>query len=81
MRAFDECTDADLDAFSVEELAQCAEREVKQRAWVYPKRIADGKLSPEKARREALMMKRIARDYHARIPDLFGPLGSGTAAS
>jgi hypothetical protein len=67
---------SEIDEFTNEELAQCAEREVKQREWVYPKRVSDGKLSPEKARRETLMMKRIARDYRAKIPDLFAQLGT-----
>lgn len=42
------------------ELAKCAEREVKQREAVYPRRIANGHMTPELARKQIGMMKAIA---------------------
>lgn len=46
--------------FPIDELVKCAEREVKQRKWVYPKQVASGRMTPALATRETLMMERIA---------------------
>jgi hypothetical protein len=62
--------------FTNEELATCAKREVGQRKWVYPRWIANGKLTQTKADREIAMMEEIARVFEALgrrdNPDLFG---------
>lgn len=36
-----------------------AERELKYRLWVYPKRVAEGRLTPEKSAHELMCMKAI----------------------
>jgi hypothetical protein len=60
------------------ELAECAEREVKQRRRVYPNLVASGKMTQEFADKQIQMMEAIARDYRryaarvAAITDLFG---------
>lgn len=51
--------------FTAKDKAECAEREVKQREWVYPRRVADGKMSQELANRQLALMKAIAADYRA----------------
>jgi hypothetical protein len=64
--------------FSNLDLAKCAEREAGQREWVYPKRVADHKMTQEKADREISMMRAIAEHFRARaeedrkLEDLFG---------
>ncbi len=52
--------------FTLLEKAQAADREVKQRHWVYPKLIARGKLTAPRAAREIAIMSAIAADYHER---------------
>lgn len=46
--------------FSARELADCADREVKQRRKVYPRRVAEGGMSQEFADRQVAMMEQIA---------------------
>jgi hypothetical protein len=45
------------------ELANCAKREVGQRKWVYPRRVASRDMTQEKADRELAMMEQIEREY------------------
>ena len=60
--------------FTADELAACAEREVRFRERVYRDRLTRGKMRPEQARREIAMMRAIAEDYRRRAEDdsLFG---------
>lgn len=64
--------------FTVDQLASCAEREVKQRRRVYPRRVEDGKMTQEFANEQIAMMEQIARDLRAKADaeaakgDLFG---------
>lgn len=64
--------------FTDADLAECAEREVKQRRRVYPMLVARGSMSQEFADRQISMMEQIARDYRryashqAAKGDLFG---------
>lgn len=43
--------------------AECAEREVKQRLYVYPRRVADGKMTQALADKQIAIMQSIAADY------------------
>ena len=43
----------------------CAEREVKMRKKVYPRWVADGRMSEGKAALEIQIMEAIASDYRA----------------
>ena len=51
--------------FTAREKADCAEREVKQRAYVYPRRVADGKMTQALADKQIAMMTEIATEYGA----------------
>lgn len=63
-----------LDDFTDEELARIAEREAKKRETVYPRWVAQGRISREEARFQLRGMRRIARDYRKKADanDLFG---------
>lgn len=60
--------------FSSDELAACAEREVKFRERVYRARVENRRMRPEQANREISMMRQIASDYRrqAEGDSLFG---------
>lgn len=45
----------------------CAEREVKMRHRAYPRWIADGRMSQDKANAEIAVMSAIADDYRAKV--------------
>lgn len=49
--------------FTMTEKLECVQRELKQREHVYPKRVADGKMSQEFANRQLALMKAIVEDY------------------
>lgn len=49
--------------FRARDLADCANREVKQRVRVYPRLVEQGKMSKEFADRQIKMMRKIAADY------------------
>lgn len=49
--------------FTNADLAECAEREAKQRRRVYVRLVENGKLTQRFADRQIAMMDRIARDY------------------
>ncbi len=49
--------------FKAVELAECAEREVKQRKRVYAFRVSAGHMTHEFAAVQIAMMERIAADY------------------
>lgn len=64
--------------FTAEQLAVCAEREVKYRRRVYAYRVSNGKMKQSDAIREQAMMEQIAAEYRAKADeeaakfDLFG---------
>jgi len=45
------------------EKRQCAEREVKQRKYVYPRLVQNERMTQQKANREIEIMEAIAADY------------------
>jgi hypothetical protein len=45
------------------EKAECAEREVKQRRRVYPRFVADGRMTQDFADKQIATMEAIAADY------------------
>jgi hypothetical protein len=49
--------------FSAEAKREAVLREVKQRQRVYPRLIADGKITADFARRQIAIMESIAEDY------------------
>lgn len=55
--------------FSNREKAECAEREVKQRGWVYPKRVANQKMTQALADRQIALMSAIAAEYRAKADE------------
>lgn len=58
--------------YPIAALIACAERECKQRERVYPRLIASGRMSREKAREELRMMRAIVANLRAQdVPDLF----------
>lgn len=64
--------------FTAEQLAACAEREVKQRRRVYPRWVEDGRMTQAFANEQIAMMEQIASDYRVQAnteaakDDLFG---------
>lgn len=64
--------------FTNEQLAACAEREVKQRRRVYPRWVDDRRMTQAFANEQIGMMEQIASDYRAKAnaeaakDDLFG---------
>jgi hypothetical protein len=46
-------------AFTTEQLYGCALREIRRRKRVYPIRIASGRMTPDKAAAEIMMMEAI----------------------
>jgi hypothetical protein len=52
--------------FTLEQLATCAEREVKQRRRVYPRWVEDRRMTQAFADEQLAMMEQIARDYRAK---------------
>lgn len=52
--------------FTDAEKAECAEREVKQRKYVYPRRIEAGKMTQALADRQTAIMEEIATEYRAK---------------
>lgn len=49
--------------FTAAEKRRAAERELALRRYVYPRRIAEGKLTVKKAEAEIAVMEAIAEDY------------------
>lgn len=56
---------AEVYVFTIAELAECAEREVRQREHVYPRRVAAGKMSAGMADKQTKMMRAIAARLRA----------------
>jgi len=52
--------------FTDEEKQKAAEREAKMRRRVYPRWVADNRMTKEQADREIALMDEIAADYRAR---------------
>lgn len=63
------------ETFTPEELARCAEREVRQRSRVYPRLVMSGKMRSEQAQRESAMMQEIARMLRAEADGMPGASG------
>jgi hypothetical protein len=59
---------AELFPPSLVELVACAEREVRFREFVYPRRVATRKMTPEKAEKEIALMKAIVEELRRRQP-------------
>jgi hypothetical protein len=57
---------ADLFPPTIVELVACAEREVRFREFVYPRRIATKRMTPEKAEREIALMRAIVEELRRR---------------
>ena len=57
---------ADLFPPTIAELVACAEREVRFREFVYPRRVATRKMTPEKAEKEISLMKAIVEELKKR---------------
>lgn len=55
-----------MTSFTNEQKATEARRESHMRRRVYEKRVADGKMSPNDARRQIAIMEEIAAEYQAR---------------
>lgn len=51
--------------FTAKEKADCAKRELGQRRYVYPKRVADGKMKQEAADHQIALMAEIEAEYRA----------------
>jgi len=63
------------DEFRASELAECAEREVKLRKRVYPRRVDEGRMTQALADRQIALMEAIAAHYRytaRKEEDLFG---------
>jgi hypothetical protein len=58
-----------MTVFTNQEKALCAEREVQQREWVYPRRVEAGKMKRERANRELALMREIAAEYRAKADE------------
>ena len=54
--------------FSPTALAECAEREVRQRERVYARQVERGKMTRSFADEQIAMMRQIAEDYRALAP-------------
>jgi hypothetical protein len=55
--------------YTAEQLAECAEREVRQREWVYNRRVKGGYMTRSFADRQIGMMQQIARDYRRKAAE------------
>lgn len=60
----------DFSDISVEAMIEAAEREVKMRERVYPRRVADGKMTTAQAQRETRVMQAIAARLRREAPGL-----------
>ena len=45
---------------TLDELIACVEREIRLREFVYPKRVADRRMSADKSSRELMLMRAVA---------------------
>ncbi|MCC6789762.1 MAG: hypothetical protein IT547_18170 [Hyphomonadaceae bacterium] len=52
-------------AVSIDRQIECVERELKQRAYVYPRRIEAGKMTQEQSDREVACMEAVAATLRA----------------
>jgi hypothetical protein len=55
--------------FTAADLAECAEREVRQRQYVYPRRVSNGQMTQSLADRQTAMMQAIATKLRAEADD------------
>jgi hypothetical protein len=56
----------DLFPPTIAELVACAEREVRFREYVYPRRVAAGRMTQEKAEKEIALMLAIVEELRRR---------------
>jgi hypothetical protein len=56
----------DLFPPTIDELVACAEREVRLREYVYPRRVAQRRMTQEKADKEIALMKAIVVELKRR---------------
>jgi hypothetical protein len=73
------CSQGALMTFTAEQLATCAEREVKQRRRVYPRWIEDRRMPQAFADEQVAMMEQSARNYRTKAEAAKGELFGGTA--
>jgi hypothetical protein len=62
-----------MSEWSISDKLASIERELRLRHRVYPRRIADGHMTADQARREIEIMEAIRDDYRRRRSDLFAP--------
>jgi hypothetical protein len=60
---------ADLLPIALVELIACVEREVRMRERVYPRQVANGQMTQEKANREIALMQQVAMFLRDHDPD------------
>jgi hypothetical protein len=53
------------DIITTQDKLKCAERELKLRQWVYPRRVENGKMSEGAKEHELAAMQAIVDDYRA----------------
>jgi uncharacterized membrane protein len=58
---------ADLFPPTLDELVACAEREVRFREYVYPRRVAAKRMTQEKAEKEIALMLAIVEELRRRV--------------
>ena len=58
---------------SVDDKLACIEREIKMRERVYPRWVADGRMTAEKAEHELAVMKEVWSDYKSGLKVLTMP--------
>jgi hypothetical protein len=55
------------DMWTAKDKLQCVERELKYREVVFPRRVADKKMTEKQAERELDIMRSIADDYRQQL--------------
>jgi hypothetical protein len=53
--------------FTDQDKLEAVERELRMRVRVYERRVADGKMSQQKANHEIAVLRAIVADYQARV--------------
>jgi hypothetical protein len=53
--------------FTARQKLECIEREIKYREWVYPRRVAEGKMTQGQADKQLGLMEEIAEDYRDQV--------------
>jgi hypothetical protein len=58
-----------MTTYSTGDKLKCVERELRYRKYVYPNRVADGKMTQDEATRQTEIMEAIVWDYTRRLAD------------